>query len=205
MPSNKPLIFVVPGAWHLPSIYNTFCAQLQAQGYPTACYQLPSTDLTADPTTASAEEDTALYRKQLLQHLSLGQDIIIVAHSYGAIPGFAAATGLSKKNRSVRGEAVGIIGLIGVAGVVAPEGKSSLNMFQSTIDPNRPPGAPPMTMDVPSPGWAAPTNPAPFLDGVPELLKKAAEQMLGPIASRTMLDSSSKPAWAEEALKGKIA
>jgi pimeloyl-ACP methyl ester carboxylesterase len=206
MSSTKPLILVVPGAWHLPSICTTFCAQLQAQGYPVACYQLPSTNLTADPVTASAEADTALYRKQLLQHLSHGQDIIVVAHSYGAIPGFGAAIGLSKTERSRRREVGGVIGLVGVAAVVAPEGKSSLDLLQSTVDPSRPVGASPMSMDVPSPGWAAPTNPAAFLDdGVQELLKMVAEQMLVQIAVRTMFDDSLKPAWVEKAFKGKIA
>jgi hypothetical protein len=98
------------------------------------------------------------------------------------------------------------MGLVGVAAVVTPDGKSSLDLFQSTVDPSRPVGASPMSMDVPSPGWAAPTNPAPFLDdGVQELLKMAAEQMIVPIAARTMFDASLKPVWAEKAFKGRTA
>lgn len=93
-----------------------------------------------------------------------------------------------------------------VAAAVAPEGKSSLDMLQSTVDPSTPPSAPPLTMDVLSAGLAAPTNPMPFPDdGVPELLKKTAKQMLVPIATRTMFDPRLKLAWVEEAFKERIA
>ncbi len=124
----KLAIVLVPGAWHSPSHYTTLLTHLEAAGYATTSSRLPSVGPT-DPLTATATQDASfIHDEMLLPLLDSGTDILLVLHSYGGLPGCAAAKGLSKSQRAKEGKKGGIIGLVLIAALVAREGDSLQKM-----------------------------------------------------------------------------
>ena len=125
MPVTKPTILILPGAWFSPSTYDAFISRLQHLSFPTAYAPYPSLD-PSDPATADAATDTAAVLKGSLLPLieDQGKDVVLVMHSYGGVPGSAAAKGLSKAQRGREGKLGGVVGLIHVSGFVLPGGAS---------------------------------------------------------------------------------
>ena len=125
MESTKPTILLVPGAWFNPLTYSTFLSLLQNSSYPVTSCTYPSLN-PSDPATANAAADTEhVLKKSLLPLIEEeGKDVVIIAHSYGGVPGSAAARGLSKAERSREGRKGGVVGLIHISSFVLPGGAS---------------------------------------------------------------------------------
>ncbi len=126
MAGSRPSFLIVPGAWHQPEAYETLVTSLRKAGYSAVISSLPSCD-PHDPQKATCLADAEAIRKQILQLLEVeGNDVIVVCHSYGGIPGGGATSGLSKIARTKEGNQGGVIGLVYVSGFVVPEGSSLL-------------------------------------------------------------------------------
>lgn len=123
----RPVIVVVPAAWHMPIHYRAYTNQLQNAGYDTVTQRLPSTG-SADPNAQSVAGDADFIRNTMLMpSIDAGQDVVLVMHSYSGGPGSVAAKGLSVAERRAAGKPGGIIGLIYVCAFVAKQGQSLLD------------------------------------------------------------------------------
>ena len=129
--SENPTVVIVSGAYHSPFNFSRLIYALGASGYDVISSRNPSCN-SADPRAESVEKDTAFIRNNLLTLLNLGKDVVLTMHSYGSIPGLAAAKGLSKAERSAAGQPGGIISLFLITAIVLREGESLRNCF-----PNR--------------------------------------------------------------------
>ena len=119
-----PTFVLIPGAWHSPSHYDLLTKRLDSAGYPSFSRRLPSVD-SPNPNEVSTTTDADFIRDTLLRPLlDSGKDVILVMHSYGSIPGTAAAVGLSRAERRSAGLGGGIVGLIFIAAFIAKEGDS---------------------------------------------------------------------------------
>ncbi len=128
---HKPTIVLIPGAWHSPSHYHELILRLHKAGYATQCLRLPSVN--PDPGTAEQADvanDIAFTREKILLPLvdEAGEDVVVVMHSYGGIPGSGAARGLSKVERRSRGLQGGVVGLVFIAAFPAKEGQSLVSL-----------------------------------------------------------------------------
>ena len=122
--ANKPIIALVPGAWHAPVHYTELIALLSHAGFRVTSQRLPSCDST-NPNIQSVAADAAAIRNNvLLPQLDHGNKVVLVMHSYGGSPGSMAARGLSLSERRAAGRPGGIIGLIVICGFLANEGQS---------------------------------------------------------------------------------
>lgn len=122
MPLN---IVMVPGCWHSTAYFNGLISKLS--GYSIVCEQLPS----VGSSTATLAEDSVFLRDTVLKPLlDMGDDIIMVMHSYGSVPGNAAVDGLDKTEREKKGMKGGVVGLVWLTGFLVPEGKSMVQMLQ---------------------------------------------------------------------------
>lgn len=131
MTTTKPTVVLVPGAWHSPVHYADILGLFEEAGHPTLCLKLPSVD-PSNPDDQTVAADVDFIRQQMLLPLiDAGKDILLVMHSYGGCPGGAAATGLSKSEKS----SGGIVGLIFIAGFLAREGDSLLSALGGKFDP----------------------------------------------------------------------
>lgn len=121
MGSTFPSILVIPGAWHPSSLYKGLADELEQTGFPTSTANLPSLN-SAEPENATCVADSDSIRETLSALIEKeGKDVILLAHSYGGIPGGAAARGLSRQES---GKISGVVGLIYLVGFVVPEGQS---------------------------------------------------------------------------------
>lgn len=133
---SLPIILLIPGAFLPPSCFDTFLPYLHHAGYTTVVVPLPSLN-SSTPTTATCEEDTLAIRNTFLIPLveTEAKDVLLLMHSYGGVPGGAAAAGFGKVTRLLHGKGGGIIGLIYLTGNIVPEGESHLERFGNQFPP----------------------------------------------------------------------
>lgn len=81
--AGKPTLLFVPGAWHLPTCYDKIIAILEKRhGFECDSITLPST--TGSP-EATFKDDLDTARNAITKHISRGQDVVVIAHSYGGM------------------------------------------------------------------------------------------------------------------------
>lgn len=135
MASKLPTIVIVPGAWHSPLHYSPLTALFGNAGHTVSSSALPSIN-PPEPDSVTTTSDANFISENLLAPLlNEGKDILLVMHSYGGSPGSVAARGQSKVERASKGLEGGIIGLVFIAALVAPEGASLLAMVGGKFHP----------------------------------------------------------------------
>ncbi|KAJ5113306.1 hypothetical protein N7456_001840 [Penicillium angulare] len=127
MISSKPTILFVPGAWHLPEVFDEARASLTARGFPSAAVALPS--IGAEPPTQGLADDTIAVHNEAERLCDEGKEVVVVAHSYGGLVGAGAVKGLSYAERQNAGKSGGVIMLVYIAAFVAKSGTSLLDML----------------------------------------------------------------------------
>ncbi|KIW58089.1 hypothetical protein PV05_02639 [Exophiala xenobiotica] len=86
----KPTILLVPGAWHSPACYDDLITILRQHGYQCETVTLATVD-PVDPANTNADSDVMVISDAIEKILTGGIDLVLVAHSYGAIPALSAA------------------------------------------------------------------------------------------------------------------
>lgn len=126
-------VVLVPGAFHVDSAMNILGAQLEQKGYNTRTWGLR----TVNKPHVSVEEDSSLLAEGILKPLieQQGKDVMLYLHSYAGLPGSSAIAGLSKAERSAKGEQGGIIGLIYQSAFVPKPGDTLLQMIGGNYAP----------------------------------------------------------------------
>lgn len=119
MASQKPVIFVVPGAFHRPIHYRKIIGLLRVEGYEVISIDLVVCGDEVDPET-SFFDDGAAVRKLLIPFLDKGRKAVIVSHSYGSMPTSVIVEGLTLAERAEQGLQGGIVGVISLAGFAFP-------------------------------------------------------------------------------------
>ena len=124
MTASKPTILFVPGAWHSSHCFDQVSDILKQTGYPTDFVELPSVGPSKH--LANFDPDVEAIRKQVTKAVSGGQDVVIVAHSYGGIPMCEAMKGLATKGPE-SGKQGNVKHLIFCASFVIPEEASLMS------------------------------------------------------------------------------
>ncbi|KAK1756660.1 Alpha/beta hydrolase fold-1 [Echria macrotheca] len=119
MPS-KPIIVIIPGAFHRPSHYNDVINPLQSRGYTVISIPLAVCGDDGVSPDATPADDVKILYAALLPLLDAGKEAVIVAHSYGSTPATAAIKSQTKAERRARGLKGGIVGAIWIAGFSFP-------------------------------------------------------------------------------------
>ena len=71
--------------------------------------------------------------RHLAALVNAGKEVILFAHSYGAVPASGAASGWSKWTRQRNAMKGGVIGMIFMCGFLIPEGTSLLGFMEEHI------------------------------------------------------------------------
>ncbi|KAI7239179.1 hypothetical protein KC330_g2085 [Hortaea werneckii] len=119
---TKPVIVIVPGAWHQAIQYQLLTDQLQRAGYDVHALTLPCTG--ENPRPEVWQDDIAHIRSTVERIADSGRDIVVVMHSRGGLPGGDAVEGMSKEDRGQQGKAGGVVHLVYISSFAAPEGVS---------------------------------------------------------------------------------
>lgn len=122
-PPSRTVFVVVPGASQSPSHYGYLLHILHSRGYPTLSALLPSTG-PAIGSNVTAQDDTDYVRERMLLPIldTEEHDVIMVMHSYGGLPGSAAALGLGKADRAAQGKSTSVLGQIFISALLIKGG-----------------------------------------------------------------------------------
>lgn len=131
--TSFPTIVLVPGAFHVDSAMNVFSAELQQAGINTRSMGL----ITVNQPGLTVRDDVQALLTGLLNPIILkeGKDIVLYLHSYAGFPGSAAIAGLSKQERSAKGEKGGIVGLIYQSAFCPTPGDTLVKMIGGNYAP----------------------------------------------------------------------
>ncbi|MCJ1285022.1 hypothetical protein MMC26_004359 [Xylographa opegraphella] len=86
-------IVLVHGGWVGPDVFSLVKARLERAGYTVLTPSLPSSG--HQPALTSFDDDVAAVRCAIKSLIDTGKQIVLVMHSYGAVPGCEALKGLS--------------------------------------------------------------------------------------------------------------
>ena len=131
MSTAKPIIVLVPGAWHTPENYGPLISLLSIAGYPSIPISLPSAG--AHPGHPDFSQDVAHVRKSITSLVEAGKDIVVVMHSGGSVCSSEAVRDLSKKDREGEGKAGGVIRLVYIGILLPKAGTSLFETFNSVM------------------------------------------------------------------------
>ncbi|KAL8791759.1 MAG: hypothetical protein Q9195_005635 [Heterodermia aff. obscurata] len=120
--SVEPTFVLVPGNFLPSTYYSSTVKLLESHGYPTRVIAIPSTG--SDTSLTSNELDVAAVREVIQELSDAGKEIIIVAHSYGAIPACEAVDGLGLQERLKLSKSGGVVRLVFVAAWLLQEGEN---------------------------------------------------------------------------------
>ena len=126
MSSEKPIIVIVPGAFHAARNYRYISEPLRSQGYEVLTPPLAVTGENITP-DLDQYDDASLLLAELVPKLDEGKEAILVSHSYGSLVVAAAIEGQTVTERASKGLKGGVKRVVNIAGFAFPvRGKSVL-------------------------------------------------------------------------------
>ena len=125
--TSSTTILLVPGAWHTPDCYGALAERLQKAGYNIDLVSLPSVG--PEKHLSDFGPDVAQIRKQIEMAVETGQNVVVVAHSYGSIPASEAIKGLDAATRSEEGKTGGVTHFVFCAAFIIAEGSTLVGTF----------------------------------------------------------------------------
>ena len=135
MSPDRPTVGLIPGAWHGVKYFDEYRHGLESHGFP--CLTVPLPSVGANRPVPSIYENVAHIPIALLSLLDEDNEVILVMHCYGGLPGSEAVTGLSKPERMGRGMPGGVVTLFYIAAFLLPLGES-IESFEHLITPPTP-------------------------------------------------------------------
>lgn len=122
---------------HVPAHYSQVTTRLQDAGYEVVGVSLPSStsEPHVDGRLVGIEDDVPAVRDAVLDQLNAEKDVVVVTHSYGAIPGTAALTDLGMTARKAAGKHTGVTAIIVISGVLVPPGVTMLAAMGGELRP----------------------------------------------------------------------
>ncbi|KAI1282733.1 Alpha/beta hydrolase fold-1 [Xylaria sp. FL0933] len=125
--SSRPVIILIHGAWHLPSVWVKVKQRLEAAGYEVYAPRL-LTVVGPEPVDYSWRVDVAVVHDIVLPLFDQGRQAVIVGHSYGGLVATASVEGQSVADRHSRGLQGGFSAVVYICAFpIAKRGSSLLS------------------------------------------------------------------------------
>lgn len=125
---KTPTILIIPTLLHTPAHYGPLCWYLETQGFSSSfALLLPSSSHESSNSSNGMAEDVAAIRRVLEELVVKNEeDVVVVMHGYGAVPGCQAVTAdLGREARVQEGKSGGgVTGLVLIGGWLVEEGES---------------------------------------------------------------------------------
>jgi pimeloyl-ACP methyl ester carboxylesterase len=128
--STKPAIIIIPGSFCPLSFYTSIISELKCHGY--SVYGIELETVGRRDKAPGMYDDAAAVASLVSQLADEGKEVVLVAHSYGGIVACEAAKGLAQSLRGKEGNQGGVVRIIFVTAVVASEGQSLMDVFDTT-------------------------------------------------------------------------
>ncbi|KAK4888852.1 hypothetical protein LTR27_012313 [Elasticomyces elasticus] len=121
----QPTLVLVHGSWHSPEHFELLVPALSYHGYKTLTASLPSTQ-SMDLPPRDLSDDTAAVRDAVLTELDQGNDVVVVAHSYGGCVANNALEGLDRRARTAAGHKNAVTAIVFLCAAPLPVGTTFL-------------------------------------------------------------------------------
>ncbi|KAL8836172.1 MAG: hypothetical protein Q9170_003025 [Blastenia crenularia] len=190
---GRPILAVIPAAWHSPVHYSAYIDQLRFAGYISVTGRLPSCDSSNPRAQTVATDATFIRQRLLLPVIEAGKEVVVIMHSYSGGPGSVAAKGLSVPERRAAGKAGGVIGLIYISAFIAYEGQTLVSGSGGRLSP------------WPNGQLSVKNAKKTFYNGVPDAVAVQAVKNLRDQARSTAFTPCGAPAWADAYYNGRRA
>ena len=128
--SDRPVVFIIHGAWHRPLHMQPLISKLNEKGYEAVCHQNPTGDNppTVETTPDSPQtqyglaEDAAFASSNLVELIERQKRLVFVlCHSWGGmVCSEAVVKEFSAAERNGRGEQGGVVGLLYMCAYLIP-------------------------------------------------------------------------------------
>lgn len=113
--SPKPTLLFVHGAWHTPECFEKIISPLESNGFKCIAPQMEFAG--HESPVKSIGLDVELLRNIIRSEIALGNDVVLVVHSFGGVVGFSAVEGFPRKrhdlveNSTPQAAVIGAVGL----------------------------------------------------------------------------------------------
>ena len=124
--AEKPVVVLVHGAWHRPLHYIEFINGLRTKGFEVVTPVNATAGWDDSIVGKTHFDDAKIIQKAMDPYLDAGKKIVLVCHSYGGIPGTAAAEGNTFPERASKGQEGGIVSVVFIAAFALPQPGMSL-------------------------------------------------------------------------------
>ncbi|KAM5342263.1 hypothetical protein ACJ41O_013229 [Fusarium nematophilum] len=125
---SKSVIVIVHGAWHRPKHYDGLKQGLADRGFSVIQPENVTSGAASDIAGKTHLDDVAVIHQAMEEPLAAGQEITIVCHSYGGIPGSAAVEGYQIHERREKGLPGGVRHVVFVTSFALPAKNLTLLM-----------------------------------------------------------------------------
>ena len=119
MPSTKPTIVLVHGAFHRSVCFDKIKQRLEALSYPVTTVDSPTTN--GSSLTTTYKDDVEAIHQVMLPLMDEGKEIVIVGHSLGGISACASTEGESIAERATAGKKGGIRSIVFICAFALPK------------------------------------------------------------------------------------
>ncbi|EXJ69546.1 uncharacterized protein A1O5_07582 [Cladophialophora psammophila CBS 110553] len=133
MASSMSSIIIIPGSFTTAPMYYDLVDKIQAlrggESGSVFVNNLPSASRNPPEEPATLDDDAAFFRAIIEKLAERGQDVVVVAHSYGGVVGTEALKEVSKAEREARGQPGGVVRIVYLTAHVPSEGSSVTSML----------------------------------------------------------------------------
>lgn len=124
----KPVLILVHGAYHSTQHFEPLQKNLESHEYRCVPISLPSTQ-SPDLPPATLADDTAAVRNAVITELDQGNNVVVVAHSYGGCPTNNALKDLDSTSRTAAGASTSVLAIAFLCAMPQPSGVVLANMM----------------------------------------------------------------------------
>ncbi|TLD18657.1 hypothetical protein PspLS_10281 [Pyricularia sp. CBS 133598] len=96
---HRPVVIIIPGAWHRPVHYTRLAEPLRQQGYKVEVAALSTMGEPDAIRERTHHDDVEIVRTLVAPHLAEGCEVVLVGHSYGGLVATDTAAGLTVEER----------------------------------------------------------------------------------------------------------
>ena len=125
-------VVIVPGSFMPADVYQIQIDSLERHGMPALTVPLASVGRRPQG-AASMTDDANGVIAAVEPLLDEGKEVVLLTHSYGAIPGTQSLAQLSKKAREAAGKKGGIRTVVYLASVILAVGTSNYDLFGEAL------------------------------------------------------------------------
>ncbi|KAL2680348.1 hypothetical protein Neosp_007945 [[Neocosmospora] mangrovei] len=129
MSAPYPIIVLVHGAWQQPEHYKLLVQAFHDDGFHDVVTPRNVTSGTPEKIAGKTHlDDVKVIHEAMTPYLDAGREVVLVAHSYGGVPGVSSLQGHTIQERAVKNLKGGVKGIVAVAAFVLPQ--KGLPLFQ---------------------------------------------------------------------------